>query len=163
MRRVVFPGSFDPVTVGHMDLIIRGAGMFDELILAVLVNVGKFPLFSVEERAEMLNSLTEPMANVSVKTFDGLLADFVEREQVDVILRGLRTPEDFAYELPIAQTNRRLSHRAETVFLATAPEYSYISSSGVKEIYRFGGDIQGMVPDLIWERLTNIRNWHEIT
>lgn len=153
MKRAVFPGSFDPVTAGHMDLIIRGAGVFDELILAVLVNVGKFPLFSLEERAEMLQGLTKSMANVSVKTFDGLLADFVEREQVDVVLRGLRTPEDFAYELPIAQTNRRLNRRAETVFLATAPEYSYISSSGIKEIYRFGGDVKGMVPDMVWERL----------
>ena len=154
MKRAVFPGSFDPVTAGHMDLITRGAGLFDELILAVLINVGKFPLFSVEERAEMLKCLTKSMANVSVKTFDGLLADFVEQEQVDVILRGLRTPEDFAYELPIAQTNRRLNQRAETIFLVTAPEYSYISSSGIKEIYRFGGDIKGMVPDMVWERLS---------
>ena len=155
MKRAVFPGSFDPVTAGHMDLIARGAALFDELILAVLVNVGKFPLFSVEERAEMLGDLTKNLANVSVKAFDGLLADFVEQEQVDVIVRGLRTPEDFAYELPIAQTNKRLNRRAETIFLATAPEYSYISSSGIKEIHRFGGDIKGMVPDLIWERMAN--------
>lgn len=155
MRRAVFPGSFDPVTTGHMDLITRGAGMFDELVLAVLVNVNKFPLFSVEERVGMLKDLTESLANVTVKPFDGLLADFVEQEQVDLILRGLRTPGDFAYELPIAQTNRKLNQKAETVFLAAAPEYSYISSSGVKEIYRFGGDIKGMVPGLIWERLAN--------
>lgn len=156
MKRAVFPGSFDPVTSGHMDLIVRGAEMFDELILAVLVNVGKFPLFSVEERVEMLKGLTKSLTNVSVKAFGGLLVDFVEQEQVDVILRGLRTPEDFAYELPIAQTNKRLNQRAETMFLATAPEYSYISSSGIKEIYRFGGDIRGMVPDLVWERLKNV-------
>ena len=105
----------------------------------------------------MLKELTEGLCNVSVRSFTGLLADFAEKEQADVIVRGLRTPEDFAYELPLAQANRRLNQRADTVFLATAPEYSYISSSGVKEIYRFGGSVEGMVPDLVYQRLCEKR------
>lgn len=153
MRTAVFPGSFDPVTNGHMDLIKRSAGMFDTLIIGVLVNIGKTPLFSTEERVGMLRELTRDMGNVSVKSFQGLLVDFVAREQADAIVRGLRTAQDFEYELPLAQANYKLNKRADTIFLATAPEYSYISSSGVKEIFRFGGDIREMVPDLVQDRL----------
>ena len=153
MRTAIFPGSFDPVTNGHMDLIKRSAGMFDALIIGVLVNIGKTPLFSPEERVRMLRELTRDMENVSVKSFQGLLVDFVAREQADAIVRGLRTAQDFEYELPLAQANYKLDKRADTIFLATAPEYSYISSSGVKEIFRFGGDIREMVPDLVQDRL----------
>lgn len=153
MRSAVFPGSFDPVTNGHMDLILRGAGLFDRLVIGVLVNIEKTPLFSVEERMEMLSVLTQEMENVTVKSFQGLLVDFVEEEKAAVILRGLRTPEDFAYELPLAQANYKLNQNADTVFLATAPEHSYISSSGVKEIFRFGGDIRAMVPEIVYQRL----------
>lgn len=127
--------------------------MFDSLVIGVLVNIGKMPLFSPQERVEMLRELTEHMENVSVKSFQGLLVDFVAQEQADVIVRGLRTAQDFAYELPLAQANYKLNHEADTIFLATAPEHSYISSSGVKEIFRFGGDIQGMVPGLVQDRL----------
>ncbi len=153
MRTAIFPGTFDPVTNGHMDLIRRSAALFDSLVIGVLVNIGKMPLFSPQERVEMLRELTEHMENVSVKSFQGLLVDFVAQEQADVIVRGLRTAQDFAYELPLAQANYKLNHEADTIFLATAPEHSYISSSGVKEIFRFGGDIQGMVPGLVQDRL----------
>ena len=153
MKKAVFPGSFDPVTRGHMDLIARSANMFDELLIAVLVNIGKMPLFSVEERVEMLTVLTKQLPNVTVKSFDGLLADFVEQEQADAIIRGLRNTTDFEYEMALAQNNYKLNTRADTVFLATAPEYSYISSSGIKEIYRFGGSIEEMGPELIFHRL----------
>lgn len=156
MKTAVFPGSFDPVTVGHMDLIARSAGMFDRLVIGVLVNSGKSPLFSIEERVNMLASLTEKLSNVSVKSFEGLLVDFVVQEQAGVIVRGLRSPQDFEYELPLAQANYKLRCNADTVFLATSPEYSYISSSGVKEIYRFGGDITSMVPELVAEKLQNV-------
>lgn len=152
MKVAVFPGSFDPVTTGHMDLIKRSAGMFDKLVLGVLVNPGKIPFFSLEERVEMLVWLTKDLPNVSVKSFEGLLVEFVEQEKASVIVRGLRTAQDFEYELPLAQANMKLNQNADTIFLATAPEYSYISSSGVKEIYRFGGSIKEMVPDLVYKR-----------
>ena len=116
MMTAVFPGSFDPVTMGHMDLIVRSAGMFDRLVLGVLINPGKLPLFSLEERVDMLSQLTEGMANVSVRSFEGLLADFVAGEKAGVIVRGLRTPQDFEYELPLAQANHKLNECADTVF-----------------------------------------------
>lgn len=155
MSRAVFPGSFDPVTLGHMDLIARSSRIFDQVILGVLVNIGKVPMFSLEERKEMLELLTKEYPNVTVKTFEGMLVDFVKQEQAEVIVRGLRNAQDFQYELPLAQTNHILEGSADTVFLPTAPEHSYISSSGVKEIYRFQGDIRGMVPELVWNRLQN--------
>lgn len=155
MRKAVFPGSFDPVTNGHMDLIMRSANMFDELIIGVLVNIGKVPLFSLEDRVEMLRELTRDLPNITVKSFEGLLVDFVKQEKANAIVRGLRTAQDFEYELPLAQANFKLNGQADTVFLATAPEFSYISSSGVKEIYRFGGDVKEMVPELIFNRLQN--------
>lgn len=157
MSKAVFSGSFDPVTVGHMDLICRGSKMFDELIVAVLVNVSKQPLFSLEERVRDLEELTKDLPNVTVCSFEGLLVDFLEKVQADVILRGLRSSGDFDYELPIAQTNRALRPTADTVFLATSPEHSFISSSGVKEVLKFGGEIHGMVPEYIENKLKNNR------
>ncbi len=146
MSRAVFPGSFDPVTNGHVDLIRRAAEIFDELVLGVLVNSGKEPLLTTEERIGLLEQVTGDIPNVQVASFDGLLIDFVDRMEADVIVRGLRTPADYEYELPLAQANYRLNRKADTVFLATAPEYSYISSSGVKELLRYQGDISQMVP-----------------
>ena len=153
MSTAVFPGSFDPVTTGHMDLICRAAGMFDSLVLGVLINNAKQPFFTVEERVEMLQELTQEFSNITVKSFDGLLVDFVEQEQAQVIVRGLRTAVDFEYELPLAQANYKLNKNADTVFLATAPEHSFISSSAVKELVRFGGDISMMVPDSVKKRI----------
>lgn len=153
MSVAVFPGSFDPVTIGHKDLILRAAGMFDRLILGVLVNSEKTPLFSTAERVQMLQEITEGIDHVTVKTFDGLLVDFVRQEGADVIVRGLRTPADFEYELPLAQANYKLEGKADTVFLATAPEYSYISSSAVKELLRYGGNISGLVPQELEQRI----------
>lgn len=155
MKTAVFPGSFDPVTVGHVDLIARSALMFDRLVIGVLVNIGKAPMFSLEERVDMLRSLTVQLPNVEVKSFQGLLVDFVRQEQAAVIVRGLRSAKDFEYELPLAQANHKLNRNADTIFLATAPEHAYISSSAVKEIHNFGGDIQGMVPDLVLQKLVN--------
>lgn len=153
MSIAVYPGSFDPVTNGHMDLIMRAAGMFDQLVLGVLVNSAKKPFFSIGERVEMLQELTARTANISVKAFDGLLVDFVEQEHAAVIVRGLRTSADFEYELPWAQANHKLNHHADTIFLAAAPEYSYISSSAVKELVGYRGDISGMVPGLVEQRI----------
>lgn len=153
MSTAVFPGSFDPVTTGHMDLIRRAAGMFDSLVLGVLINSAKKPFFTLEERVEMLQELTAEFPNVSVKSFDGLLVDFVEKEQAQVIVRGLRTSVDFEYELGLAQANYKLNRKADTVFLATAPEHSFISSSAVKELVRYGGDISMMVPESVKKRI----------
>lgn len=154
MSIAVYPGSFDPVTNGHMDLIIRAARMFDRLVLGVLVNSGKKPFFSSAERVEMLRELTDGLHNVTVKAFDGLLVDFVKQECAGIVVRGLRTPMDFEYELPLAQANYKLYQHADTVFLAAAPEYSYISSSAVKELAGYRGDISGMVPELVERRIS---------
>lgn len=158
MSIAVFPGSFDPVTVGHMDLVERAAQMFDRLVLGVLINSGKNPLFSVEERVQMLRELTEGMENVFVSSFDGLLVDFVEQEQANAIVRGLRTQGDFEYELPLAQANYKLNQHADTVFLATAPEYSYISSHAVKELIRYQGDISEMVPRTVLRYINSLKH-----
>ena len=149
MSKAVFPGSFDPVTVGHLDLIRRASRMFDELVVGVLINSGKHPMFTRQQRVDMLRELTGDMPHVTVEAFDGLLIDFVDRTGADAIVRGIRNSVDFEYELPLAQGNHKLNSRADTVFLATAPEYSYISSTMVKEVLQFGGDVQGMVPDIV--------------
>ena len=151
--RAVFPGSFDPVTTGHVDLIKRAAGLFDELVLGILINSEKQPLFSLEERMEMLNEISADIPGVSVASFDGLLVDFGREAGADVIVRGLRTAADFEYELPLAQANVRLNRQADTVFLAASPEYSFISSSAVKELLRYNGDIREYVPDVVYKRL----------
>ena len=147
MSTAVFPGSFDPVTTGHVDLIRRASRMFDRLVVGVLVNSAKQPLFSKEERVAMLREITADQDNIEVSSFEGLLVDFVKEQHADAIVRGLRTPGDFEYELPLAQANHKLSVQADTIFLASAPEYSYISSSAVREFLRYQADISGYVPE----------------
>lgn len=149
MSTAVFPGSFDPVTTGHVDLIRRASRMFDRLVVGVLVNSAKQPLFSKEERVAMLREITANQDNIEVSSFEGLLVDFVKEQHADAIVRGLRTSGDFEYELPLAQANHKLSVQADTIFLASAPEYSYISSSAVRELLRYQADISGYVPETV--------------
>ncbi|WP_130837872.1 pantetheine-phosphate adenylyltransferase [Lachnoclostridium sp. Marseille-P6806] len=154
MKAAIYPGSFDPVTFGHIDIIRRAADMFDELIVSVLDNTAKTPLFSVEERVKMLRDVTKDIPNVAVESFQGLLVDYAREKDVHVSVRGLRAVTDFEYELQIAQTNRLLSKgRLDTIFLTTSLEYAYLSSSSVKEIASFGGDIGPCVPPEIAERV----------
>ena len=150
MKRAVYPGSFDPVTFGHLDVIRRASEMFDVLVVSVLNNKMKSPLFSVEERVKILKEATKDIPNVEVDSFTGLLINYTADKQIHVAVRGLRAITDFEYELQIAQTNRKLSHgRLYTVFLTTSLEYAYLSSSSVKEIASFGGDISECVPDFV--------------
>jgi len=151
--RAVYPGSFDPVTNGHIDLIQRSAALFDKLIVAVLSNRGKTPLFSAEERAEMLEEVVRDLKNVSVTSFDGLLVDFAEKIGASVIVRGIRAVSDYEYELQMALMNRRLSSKVETVFMLPAESYSFLSSKLVKEIAQLGGSIRGFVPADVEKRL----------
>lgn len=146
MSTAVFPGSFDPVTKGHMDLIYRASKMFDALVLGVLINNSKQPLLTLEERVKLLGEVTNKMPNVRVEAFEGLLVDFVNKCDADAIVRGLRSAGDFEYELPLAQANYKLNGRADTIFLATSPQYSYVSSSAVKELMRYNADISDFVP-----------------
>ncbi len=150
MAKAVYPGSFDPLTVGHMDLIRRGAAIFEELTVAVLHNHEKSPLFSVEERVNMIKEAVKDIPNVKVDYFSGFLADYAKAHGISVSLRGLRTPSDFEYELPTAQFNRILSEGSvETLFMATSLEYAHLSSSAVREVAKFKGDISGLVPECI--------------
>lgn len=150
MKKAVYPGSFDPVTFGHLDVIKRASEMFDELIVSVLNNKGKTPLFSVEERVKILKEATKDIPNVKVDSFSGLLIHYAEEKDIHVSVRGLRAITDFEYELQISQTNRKLSNeKLDTVFLTTSLEYAYLSSSGVKEIACFGGDISQCVPEFV--------------
>ena len=152
MKKAVYPGSFDPVTYGHLDVIKRASEMFDELVVSVLNNKGKTPLFSVEERVKILQEATKDIPNVKVDSFSGLLTEYAKQNNIHVSVRGLRAITDFEYELQIAQTNRKLSNdQLDTVFLTTSLEYAYLSSSGVKEIASFGGNISQCVPDFVAE------------
>ncbi len=150
MKRAVYPGSFDPVTFGHLDIIRRASEIFDELIVSVLDNKAKTPLFSVEERVNILKEATKDFPNVKVDSFSGLLINYAAENDLHIAVRGLRAITDFEYELQIAQTNRKLSDGAvDTIFLTTSLEYSYLSSSSVKEIACFGGDISQCVPEFV--------------
>ena len=156
MKRAVYTGSFDPVTNGHMDIIRRASEIFDVLIVSVLNNKEKTPLFSVEERVKMLKEATKDLPNVKVDSFSGLTIDYAKEKNVHVIVRGLRAITDFEYELQIAQTNHKLSGgELDTMFLTTALEYAYLSSSSVKEIAYFNGDISPCVPDFVAKEIYN--------
>jgi len=149
----VYPGSFDPLTNGHVDIITRGARLFDRIIVAILINSEKAPLFTMDERVEIARDVFKDLPNVEVDTFDGLLVDFVERRQAQVIVRGLRAVSDFEFEFQMALMNQRLNGRIETIFMMPAEQYTYTSSRLIKEVFRLGGRVHGLVPDVVEERL----------
>jgi pantetheine-phosphate adenylyltransferase len=151
VKKGIYPGSFDPVTLGHLDIIMRASKLADELIVGVLVNKSKQSLFTLDERVELLKRVTKNMPNVTIKSFDGLLVDFAEEEKADFIVRGLRAVTDFEYEIQLAHTNHRMRPEVDTVFLTTTLQYSFVSSSLVREIASYGGDISAFVPECIEE------------
>jgi len=151
MKIGVYPGSFDPITNGHLDIIERGSKVFDKLIVGVLVNVEKKGLFDYNERVELIKRVTKNIKNIEVKCFEGLLIDFMRRENARVILKGLRAFSDFEYEFQMALMNNKLDPEVETVFMMTSAQYSYLSSTAVKQVAKFGGRIDGLVPDEVIE------------
>jgi pantetheine-phosphate adenylyltransferase len=160
-RRAIYPGSFDPVTNGHLDIIQRACKLFDQVIVAILVNPGKTAMFSVDERVEMLGSLLNArFPQVSVDTFDGLLVDYALRRGAQAVVRGIRAISDYEYELQMALMNRRLNPQVETVFLMSAEENSYLSSRLVKEVFSLGGSITGLVPEPVIDRMREKLSQH---
>jgi pantetheine-phosphate adenylyltransferase len=151
--KALYPGTFDPPTNGHVDLIQRGAKIFDSLTVAILVNPVKNPLFTVEERVEMLQEVTDTIGNVTVATFNGMMVDFARKQGAATVLRGIRAISDYEYEFQMALMNRRLAPEIETVFLQPAGRYSFVSSRMVKEVFSFGGDVTGLVPPNVLKRL----------
>jgi pantetheine-phosphate adenylyltransferase len=153
MRTAVYPGSFDPLTNGHLDIIRRGTRLFDRLLVAVLENEGKSPLFSVSERMELIATCTRELPTVEVHSFSGLLVDFMQRVNANVVVRGIRAVSDYEYELQMALMNRDLNASVETIFMLPAVEYTYVSSRLVKEVFRLGGDVARLVPPPVLESL----------
>ena len=153
MQAALCPGSFDPVTCGHLDVIERAAGLFDRIYVTVFVNSEKSPLFTVEERVGMLREVTAGVPNVTVDTSEGLLSDYVRRRGIRAVIKGLRAVTDFEYEFQMAQMNMHLCADVETLFMMTRPAYAYLSSSIVKEVARWGGDVAGLVPPVVERRL----------
>ena len=149
MSVAIYPGSFDPATLGHYDIIKRSAAMFDQVVIGVLNNTSKSPLFSLEERVKMLKDTVSGLPNVSVESFNGLLVDFVKQKHTNIIIRGLRALTDFDLEMQMAQSNRMVDPDVDTVFLSTSLEYSYLSSSIVKEYARYGVDLKAFVPECV--------------
>jgi pantetheine-phosphate adenylyltransferase len=149
----IYPGSFDPLTNGHVDIIHRGAKLFDRIVIAVLINLEKAPLFTVPERVDIARDAFKDRPNVEVDTFDGLLVDYARRKKASVIVRGLRAVSDFEYEMQMALMNRRLNGEVETVFMMPAEPYTYVSSRLVKEVVALGGSVHGLVPDSVEARL----------
>jgi len=152
MRRAIYPGSFDPITMGHLDIIERSAKLFDEVVVALLLNMEKQPMFSTEERVEMIRQIV-PLSNVRVDTFEGLLVHYAIAQQAQFVVRGIRAISDYEYELQMALMNRRLEPGVETVFLMAGEAYSYVSSRLIKEVFKLGGSIKGLVPELVEQRM----------
>lgn len=161
MKKGIYPGSFDPVTLGHLDIIKRASKLSDELIIGVLKNSSKTPLFQVDERVELLKKVTCDIPNIRIETYDGLLVDFAKKEKADFLVRGLRAVTDFEYEIQIAQTNHKMYPDVDTIFFTTSIEYSFVSSSLVREIASYGGDISAFVPKCImkdiYEKYKSVR------
>lgn len=158
IRRAIYPGSFDPPTNGHLDIIARACHLFDEVIVAILVNPGKNPIFTVEERVELLEEVLRPwQSQVRIETFNGLLVDFAARMDAQAIIRGVRSVKDYEYELPMVLMNRRLNPQVETVLLMASNDSSFISSSLIKEVFSLGGSIEGLVPDPVIEKMKKSR------
>lgn len=153
MRKALYPGSFDPLTNGHLDLIRRTSKMFDEVSVGVLINMQKTPMFTADERVALIAEAVKDLPNVKVIQFAGLLVDYVKENQITAIVRGLRAVSDFEMELQMASLNKKLNDDAETIFMMTATEYAYLSSSLVKEVFKFGGDIKDFVPDNVYEHM----------
>ena len=151
--KAIYPGTFDPPTNGHLDLIARGSKLFEELTVAILNNPVKNPLFTVDERVEMLIEATSALGNVSIATFDGLMVDFARMQGATAVLRGIRAISDYEHEFQMALMNRRLAPEVETVFLQPAGRYSFVSSRMLKEVFSFGGDVSGLVPPNVLKRL----------
>lgn len=151
MKIAVYPGSFDPITNGHLDIIKRASKVFDKIVVGVLINPDKKGLFSIDERVKLIEKVVTPYENVKVESFEGLLIDFMDKHNANVIVKGLRAVSDFEYEFQMAMMNNKLDNTKETVFMATSPEYSYLSSSSVKQVAKFGGCIKELVPEEIRE------------
>ena len=161
MKTAVYPGSFDPITLGHLDIVKRASIMFDKVVVTVMHNSAKSSLFSVDERVKMIKEAVSEFDNVKVDSYDGLLIDYCKEKGIHIVVRGLRAITDFEYELQIAQTNRELSHNnVDSVFLTTNLRYSYLSSSTVNEIASYGGEVSGMVPENVFKELELKYNNH---
>ena len=161
--RAVYPGSFDPITNGHIYIAERAAAIFDEVIVSVLINERKNAAFSVEERCEMARKSLSHVNNIKVDSFNGLLVDYVRQQNAGVIIRGLRAMSDFEYEFQMALMNRQLAPQIETFFIVTDPKYSYVSSSSVREIFHFGGSVKEVVPDFVFDKLSELYKLNSAT